>query len=290
MELHLFWLHLEFLHNNGADSRVKTPVVPSSGIRRGAVQGFVVELERELLRSMMFGLEGMLSSSVHCLPNCTGAGWGITFEPGSSFMSLKGLGAPLDIFHWLPTSWGIPGGLVSLRKMGGRFEGVKVVCGLQGRTRRDWEPSNQRMARRAARLTSPAPLDDDDDDGADINTPMNNGATPVFIASQNGHVDALEFLHKNGADINTPRNDGTTPVFIASQNGHLEVVKFLLLLGADICRCDDRGANPVFQASLAGHVEVVMFLHSHGASILTAMSADKFLTDYLTTQGVNIPQ
>jgi len=64
-------------------------------------------------------------------------------------------------------------------------------------------------------LFAPTPHDDDDD-GADINTPKNDGATPVYIASQTGNVDSLEFLHKNGADINTPKNDGATPVLVAS--------------------------------------------------------------------------
>ena len=33
-----------------------------------------------------------------------------------------------------------------------------------------------------------------------------DGATPLFIASQNGHSDVVNILIKNGADINLARN------------------------------------------------------------------------------------
>ena len=50
---------------------------------------------------------------------------------------------------------------------------------------------------------------------------MNNGATPAFIAAQNGHIDVLRVLKELGANLDTPMNDGATPAFIAAQNGHI---------------------------------------------------------------------
>ena len=32
--------------------------------------------------------------------------------------------------------------------------------------------------------------------GANVNTPNNNGATPAFIAAQNGHTEVLEVLKR----------------------------------------------------------------------------------------------
>ena len=44
--------------------------------------------------------------------------------------------------------------------------------------------------------------------GADIDKARNDGATPLFIASQNGHVDVVSVLLEQGADIDKARNDG----------------------------------------------------------------------------------
>ncbi len=98
-----------------------------------------------------------------------------------------------------------------------------------------------------------------------------SGATPLFIASQNGHVECVRVLLSNGAAINqamvgcgwgsvactapTPlgrqfvccgalserfwcesvlQTDGAAPLFIASQKGHVDCVLALLGGGAAI--------------------------------------------------------
>ena len=45
---------------------------------------------------------------------------------------------------------------------------------------------------------------------------MDNGATPLYIASQNGHLPVVERLLQEKVDPNTPRDNGVTPLFIAS--------------------------------------------------------------------------
>ena len=47
-------------------------------------------------------------------------------------------------------------------------------------------------------------------------TQMNTGATPVLVASQNGHLEVVKLLIKHGADIHKANNNGTTSVLIAS--------------------------------------------------------------------------
>jgi ankyrin repeat protein len=37
-----------------------------------------------------------------------------------------------------------------------------------------------------------------------------------------------------GADVNAPCEDGVTPIYFASQNGHESVVRVLASLGADV--------------------------------------------------------
>ena len=75
--------------------------------------------------------------------------------------------------------------------------------------------------------------------GADVNTPNNNGCTPVYVAAQNGHTDAIRLLAENGADVNTPNNNGCTPVYVAAQNGHVNVIRVLANLGANVNTPDE---------------------------------------------------
>ncbi len=89
-----------------------------------------------------------------------------------------------------------------------------------------------------------------------------DGATALFLASQEGHVTVIRQLLLTGAKVNQPREvcslvlissvwfaimyftvfsmlivflgqDGTAPLWMAAQMGHSEVVKVLLLRGAD---------------------------------------------------------
>ena len=69
---------------------------------------------------------------------------------------------------------------------------------------------------------------------ANITKATNNGATPMFIACQNGHLPVCEWLFEVGAaeDITKANNTGDTPMLIACQNGHLSVCKWLVFNGA----------------------------------------------------------
>lgn len=46
----------------------------------------------------------------------------------------------------------------------------------------------------------------------------------MFIASQNGHRTILSMLLTEGANPDACRNDGATPLWIASQMGHDHIV------------------------------------------------------------------
>ena len=73
----------------------------------------------------------------------------------------------------------------------------------------------------------------------------NDGATPLFIACQKGHLDVVrELLGVDGIQANQAMNDGCTPLIIAAYIGHSDVVS--LLLGADAldtsCTCAEKTA------------------------------------------------
>ena len=56
-------------------------------------------------------------------------------------------------------------------------------------------------------------------DGANVNwsSYFSNGARPVHIAAQNGHIDTLLLLIKYNANISLTDNNGMTALHIASQ-------------------------------------------------------------------------
>lgn len=69
-------------------------------------------------------------------------------------------------------------------------------------------------------------------------------ATPLFIASQNGHLDIIELLLNSGAYHDAARTDGASPLWIAAQMGHDHIVKILCRHGAKVDQI--RNVSPTF--------------------------------------------
>ena len=82
-------------------------------------------------------------------------------------------------------------------------------------------------------------------EGVDVNQATNDGATPLFMASQNAHAVVSLLLGKEGVDVNQARNGGYAPLSIAILLGHAEVVSLLLgKEGVDVNQATDDGATP----------------------------------------------
>jgi uncharacterized protein len=58
--------------------------------------------------------------------------------------------------------------------------------------------------------------------------------TPLYVASQNSHVDVVRLLIDAGALINQANNNGVTPLLKASRKGHVDVVCLLIDAGATV--------------------------------------------------------
>ena len=69
--------------------------------------------------------------------------------------------------------------------------------------------------------------------GVDVNQVDNDGWTPLFIASHEGHSEVVSMLlAKRGVDVNQSADDGDTPLYIAINRSHAEVAKLLVLHGS----------------------------------------------------------
>ena len=102
----------------------------------------------------------------------------------------------------------------------------------------------------------------------DVNAKCFDDRTPLHVASQEGHVDAVHVLLDHGAHVNSQEHRSNwTPLHVASYEGNLKVVQLLLDHEATL-NAGSRGDNtPVYLASREGHLEVVQLLLSHGADV-----------------------
>mmetsp|Transcript_220 Transcript_220/g.273 ORF Transcript_220/g.273 Transcript_220/m.273 type:complete len:85 (-) Transcript_220:90-344(-) len=62
-----------------------------------------------------------------------------------------------------------------------------------------------------------------------------HGATPLYIAAQQGHVEVVRLLIEAGVDPNIPLTTTVraTPVLTAHEHGHHEVVELLKQAGGN---------------------------------------------------------
>eukprot|EP01119_Soliformovum_irregulare_P012441 TRINITY_DN3236_c0_g1_i1.p1 TRINITY_DN3236_c0_g1~~TRINITY_DN3236_c0_g1_i1.p1 ORF type:complete len:185 (+),score=52.53 TRINITY_DN3236_c0_g1_i1:684-1238(+) len=103
-----------------------------------------------------------------------------------------------------------------------------------------------------------------------IDSPNNEGATPLIIACKGGHCDVINLLLDQGADIESMDCKGNTPLITACTGGHAEVVRRLLERGADVERTMDQAhTTALMHACQYGHIEVVKILVDHGANVET---------------------
>jgi ankyrin repeat protein len=126
--------------------------------------------------------------------------------------------------------------------------------------------------------------------GADVDAVHNIGVTPLYIASQNGHLAVVELLLKKGADpeFKFPVND-MTPLCNSAYNGKAAVVQMLLDYGADI-EAKIGSATVLHLAAQRGQREVVKLLLENGASLTPPAiipTQEQTILEVLLQQGGN---
>ncbi|CAH3150822.1 unnamed protein product [Porites lobata] len=111
--------------------------------------------------------------------------------------------------------------------------------------------------------------------GADVNACAKNKGTPLMIAAENGHINAVTTLVKCGAYVDLKDKDGQTALHYAlmySPHASIEVLNCLIKNEADVNAFTFRYETPLmlasyFETSLHDHVKAVTFLIKHGANV-----------------------
>jgi hypothetical protein len=113
--------------------------------------------------------------------------------------------------------------------------------------------------------------------GDDVNQRgMKFGRTLLFLAVQLNSLVGLDMIRCLITDVNNADDTGATPLFIAAQNGNLPSVRLLVReLKADINKSRS-GITPLMAATAEKHEDVVRWLVKAGADTQISQPVDEF--------------
>jgi ankyrin repeat protein len=105
--------------------------------------------------------------------------------------------------------------------------------------------------------------------GANPMASNRDGATPLYLACENGTLPMVELLLKSNVDVNQPfllHNE--TALMVASRTGNVKVVDLLLAKSANVnARETLRQTTALMWAAEQNHPEVIKTLLAHGADV-----------------------
>lgn len=109
---------------------------------------------------------------------------------------------------------------------------------------------------------------------ASINIKFQTGATPLIIASENGHANVVKYLLTRRTDINAQNDFGNSALFGAARYGHGNVTELLINKGALVDIENENKTTPLMIASIRGHLYVVKVLVEKGGADVNAQDKD----------------
>lgn len=106
---------------------------------------------------------------------------------------------------------------------------------------------------------------------ADINLSLgNSGRTPLISAIAKRHLEVVKTLYSNSAEIDKPDKDGASPLYYSlgyAGTHEIAITKFLLENGANPNQAMDNGDTPMHVAAYNANTVAIKFLLDFGAEI-----------------------
>ncbi|NWZ62985.1 RN5A ribonuclease, partial [Acrocephalus arundinaceus] len=103
--------------------------------------------------------------------------------------------------------------------------------------------------------------------GADVNSKVASGWTPLQTAVQAREEDLVRLLLDRGASLHARKDNGGTAFTEAGVAGNVGILKLLLERGSDINDRDINGFTAFMEAAWHGREEALRFLYSRGAEV-----------------------
>ncbi|NXH85977.1 RN5A ribonuclease, partial [Edolisoma coerulescens] len=103
--------------------------------------------------------------------------------------------------------------------------------------------------------------------GADVNSKVDSGWTPLQTAVQTGEEGLVRLLLDRGASLHARKDNGGTAFTEAGIAGNVDILKLLLERGSNINDQDINGFTAFMEAAWYGKEEALRFLYSRGAEV-----------------------
>ncbi|NWH34076.1 RN5A ribonuclease, partial [Chloropsis hardwickii] len=103
--------------------------------------------------------------------------------------------------------------------------------------------------------------------GADVNSKVGPGWTPLQTAVRTGEEELVRLLLDRGASVHARKDNGGTAFIEAGIAGNVEILELLLEQGSDINEQDSNGFTAFMEAAWYGNEEALRFLYSRGAKV-----------------------
>lgn len=102
--------------------------------------------------------------------------------------------------------------------------------------------------------------------GADPNTSMWNGITPLMFAADNGFLKTAKILVLNGADVNKKPENQISALVSAAFNNNMDIVELLIRHEADINDTDSYGVSSLIYTAAYNYYDLCnMLLYYEGS-------------------------